>query len=63
MKRNAYEYWQNESGKWNFRLRAKNGQVQYSSNQGYNTETDCLRGIRDARRNSLFAVVTEVSAP
>ena len=60
---NAYEYWQNAAGEWNFRLRARNYKIQYSNKQGYTSERDCLRGIKDARRNSRFAVTKKVSPP
>lgn len=57
MKRNRYEYWQNDEGEWNWHFKAKNNEIQFSSSQGYTSLHDCLRGIKAARRNSLFAII------
>lgn len=58
---NVYEYWQNKSGKWNYRLRAKNGKVQSFTNQGFNSEADVIRGIKDDQRNSATAKIMRVA--
>lgn len=61
MRNNRYEYWQNViTGKWNFHLVGKNNEVQTYSNQGYNSEADVIRGIKDAKRNSRFASIRRI---
>lgn len=54
---NRYEYWDNEAGEWNWHFKARNNEIQFGSLQGYTSESDCIRGIKAAKRNSVFSII------
>ena len=41
-----YQYYQDVSGEWRWRLRATNNQIIAVSGEGYHNKADCLHGIK-----------------
>lgn len=59
MKLPKYEVFLSKGGKWSWRLRAANGEIQHYS-QGYASKGNAKRGAQTARANSRFALIVIV---
>ncbi len=54
-----FEVFTDKSGKYRFRLKAKNGEI-IATSQGYASKAGCMKGIESVRENSPVADVIEV---
>ncbi len=53
-------YWRETMGrKWNFHVQDGNNEIVCQSNQGYETEAACLKGIENARDAFNDAIVVK----
>ena len=55
----TYEVYQDNQGKYRFRLKATNGQI-IAVSEGYNSKDACMNGIESVRKNASNAFVKEV---
>lgn len=53
-----FEMYQDKSGQYRFRLRARNGQI-IATSEGYTTKASCENGIASVRKNADFAEIFE----
>lgn len=53
-----FEVFTDKSGKFRFRLKAKNGEI-IATSQGYASKTGCMKGIESVRENAPVADVIE----
>ncbi len=53
-----FELYQDKSGQYRFRLRARNGQI-IATSEGYTTRASCENGIDSVRKNADFAEICE----
>lgn len=53
-----FELYQDKSGKFRFRLRARNGEI-IGFSEGYATKTGCLNGVESVRKNAPGAEMEE----
>lgn len=53
-----FEMYEDKSGQFRFRLKARNGQI-IAVSEGYAAKTGCLNGIDSVRRNAADADVVE----
>jgi uncharacterized protein YegP (UPF0339 family) len=58
----AYYYYKDARGEWRWRLKASNGRILADSGEGYQTQHDCLDGIRLVK-GSANAPVEEIKNP
>ncbi|WP_406660965.1 YegP family protein [Methanolobus sp. ZRKC3] len=54
-----FEVFTDKSGKFRFRLKAKNGEI-IATSQGYTSKAGCMKGIDSVRENAPVADVIEV---
>lgn len=54
-----FELYEDKSGEFRFRLKAKNGQV-IATSEGYKAKKSCLNGIESVRKNAGIAVIEKV---
>lgn len=54
-----FEVFTDNSGKYSFRLRARNGEI-IATGQVYASRAGCLKGIESVRRNALEAKIVEI---
>lgn len=55
-----FEYYQDRSGKYRFRLKAGNGEI-IATGEAYESKQGCLNGIESVRKNAKTAAVVEAS--
>lgn len=55
-----FEIFQDQGGKYRFRLKAGNGQV-IATSQGYSTKKACNNGIESVRKNAPVAPVDDAT--
>lgn len=56
-----FEVYQDNGGKFRFRLKSSNGQV-IASSQGYSSKKSCLNGIESVKKTSADAEIVEVES-
>lgn len=54
--KSVFEIYQDRSGEWRFRLKAKNGEI-IATGEGYKTKQGCIRGVESVKRNAAKAIV------
>ncbi|WP_135611540.1 YegP family protein [Methanococcoides sp. AM1] len=57
-----FEIYADKSGKYRFRLKAKNGEI-IATGQGYSTKAACMNGIKSVKNNAMDAEIVEVETP
>ncbi|KGK99279.1 hypothetical protein LI82_04490 [Methanococcoides methylutens] len=57
-----FEIFTDKSGKYRFRLKAKNGEI-IATGQGYSTKAGCMNGIESVRKNAMDADIVEIETP
>lgn len=53
-----FEMYEDKSGQFRFRLKARNGQI-IATSEGYTAKSGCLNGIESVKRNAAEADVVE----
>lgn len=53
-----FEMYEDKSGQFRFRLKARNGQI-IATSEGYTAKAGCLNGIESVKRNAADAEVVE----
>jgi len=53
-----FEWFQDKTGKFRFRLKAANGEI-IAASEAYNTRDACLNGIESVKKNAAGAEVVE----
>ena len=56
MKQPVFSIYEDSSGEWRFRLKAKNGEI-IATGEGYKTKQGCIRGVESVKRNAARAIV------
>ncbi|WP_370573770.1 YegP family protein [Methanomethylovorans sp.] len=54
-----FEVFTDNTGKYSFRLRARNGEI-IATGQVYASKAGCLKGIESVKKNALTAKVVEM---
>ncbi|NPE28172.1 YegP family protein [Methanococcoides sp. SA1] len=57
-----FEVYTDKSGKYRFRLKAKNGEI-IATGQGYSTKSACMNGIKSVKKNAMDAEIVEIETP
>lgn len=57
-----FEVYTDNSGKYRFRLKAKNGEI-IATGQGYATKAGCMNGIKSVKTNAVDAEIVEIETP
>ncbi|SES87781.1 hypothetical protein SAMN04488587_1430 [Methanococcoides vulcani] len=57
-----FEIYADKSGKYRFRLKAKNGEI-IATGQGYSTKAACMNGIQSVKNNAMDAEIVEIETP
>lgn len=57
-----FEVFTDNTGKYSFRLRARNGEI-IATGQTYASKTGCLKGIESVKKNAPVAKVVEMETP
>lgn len=55
-----FEIFDDNSGKYSFRLRARNGEI-IAIGQTYASKAGCLKGIESVKRNASVARIVEIN--
>ena len=55
-----FELYQDKTGEYRFRLKARNGEV-IAVSEGYSARTSCLNGVDSVRKNAPGAEIAEES--
>ena len=55
-----YEVYQDAAEKYEFRLKASNGET-IASSEGYNEKTSCMDGIESVKKNAPTAAVKDLT--
>lgn len=58
LKNPKYELYEDKSGKFRFRLKARNGQI-IATSEAYNAKSSALNGIESVRKNAPEAEIVE----
>ena len=61
MNKLRFEYYQDASGEWRWRLVARNGRIVADSGEGYSSKAKCLRAINKLRDSFIEIFLAEVA--
>ncbi|WP_440953771.1 YegP family protein [Methanococcoides sp. FTZ1] len=57
-----FEIYADKSGKYRFRLKARNGEI-IATGQSYSTKAACMNGIQSIKKNAADAEIIEIETP